>query len=83
MAWQKQIWIFQINMTDNEKKEQLLKMVQEIVPSQMKHHAESEACDLLMEVERLDLLDAHVDTNSFGRVCLYLTRYKYFQFKQM
>ena len=48
------------------------RMVKEIVPSQMKHHAESEACDLVMEIERLDLLDEHVDKNSFGRVCLYL-----------
>merc|ERR1712180_297274 len=48
-------------------------MVKEIIPSQMKHHAESEACDLLTEIERLDLLDEHVDKNSFNRVCLYLT----------
>ena len=63
-----------VDMTDNEAKEKLLQMVKEIIPSQMKHHAESEACDLLMEVERLDLLDEHVDKNSFGRVCLYLAR---------
>ena len=62
-----------VEMTDSEKKENLLRMVQQIVPSQMKHHAESEACDLLMEVERLDILDEHVDKNSFARVCLYLT----------
>ena len=62
-----------VEMTDSEKKDNLLQMVQQIVPSQMKHHAESEACDLLMEVERLDLLDEHVDKNSFARVCLYLT----------
>lgn len=62
-----------VEMTDNEKKDQLIAMVKQIVPSQMKHHAESEACDLLMEVERLDLLDDHVDKASFSRVCLYLT----------
>ncbi len=62
-----------VEMTDNEMKENLIKLVQEIVPSQMKHHAEAEACDLLMEVERLDLLDKHVDKASFNRVCLYLT----------
>ena len=39
------------------KKEQLVAMVKSIVPSQMRHHAEAEACDLLMEVERLDMLD--------------------------
>ena len=68
----------EVEMTDNEAKENLLRMVREIVPSQMKHHAESEACDLLMEIERLDLLDEHVDKNSFGRVCLYLTRYFFY-----
>lgn len=63
-----------VEMSDSEKKDQLIKMVEEIIPSQMKHHAESEACDLLMEVERLDLLEQYVDKNSFGRVCLYLVR---------
>jgi len=62
----------EVEMTDTETKENLLKMVKEIVPSQMKHHAESEACDLVMEIERLDLLHEHVDKTSFGRVCLYL-----------
>jgi len=62
-----------VEMADNEKKEQLLHLVKEIIPSQMKHHAESEACDLLMEVEKLELLEQYVDKNSFGRVCLYLT----------
>ena len=62
-----------VEMTDSEKKSQLIDLVKQIIPSQMKHHAESEACDLLMEVERLDLLEEYVDKNSFGRVCLYLT----------
>ena len=62
-----------VEMADSEKKSQLIDLVKQIIPSQMKHHAESEACDLLMEVERLDLLEEYVDKNSFGRVCLYLT----------
>ena len=70
----------EVEMTDTETKENLLRMVKEIIPSQMKHHAESEACDLLMEIEKLDLLDEHVDKNSFGRVCLYLTRYRFTEF---
>ena len=48
-------------MLDLTKKEQLMKLVEQIVPSQMKHHAEAEACDLLMEVERLDILKEFVD----------------------
>lgn len=48
-------------MLDLTKKEQLMNLVTQIVPSQMKHHAEAEACDLLMEVERLDILKEFVD----------------------
>ena len=47
-------------MTDLSRKDQLIKLVMQIVPSQMKHHAEAEACDLLMEVERLDVLKQFV-----------------------
>lgn len=38
-----------------------------IVPSQMKHHAEAEACDLLMEVEQLDILEQYVDEAAYNR----------------
>jgi len=48
-------------MTDVSRKDQLLKLVMQIVPSQMKHHAEAEACDLLMEVEKLNVLKDFVD----------------------
>ena len=48
------------------KKDQLMKLVTQIVPSQMRHHAEAEACDLLMEVERLDILTQFVDQVNFG-----------------
>merc|ERR1719445_1450473 len=50
----------------------LVTMAKLIVPSQMKHHAEAEACDLLMEVEQLDLLQQYVDDTAYNRVCLYL-----------
>jgi 26S proteasome regulatory subunit N1 len=40
----------------------------------MAHNAEAEACDLLMEIERLDLLEQYVDESAYPRVCLYLTR---------
>lgn len=38
----------------------------------MQHNAEHEACDLLMEVEKLDKIIAHTDENNYSRVCLYL-----------
>lgn len=51
----------------------LIDLVKQIVPYNMEHNAESDACDLLMEIERLDLIEDYVDENSYPRVCLYLT----------
>ena len=42
----------------------------------MSHNAEAEACDALMEVERLDDLDQYVDETAYTRVCLYLKRWE-------
>ncbi|GAV74064.1 PC_rep domain-containing protein [Cephalotus follicularis] len=53
--------------------EDLMELVQQIVAFHMKHNAEPEAVDLLMEVEDLDLLIEHVDKTNFKRTCLYLT----------
>merc|ERR1719445_1633851 len=53
-------------------KVKLVELAKKIVPSQMKHNAEAEACDLLMEVEQLDLLQQYVDDTAYNRVCLYL-----------
>jgi len=53
-------------------KSQMVEMAKNIVPSQMKHHAEAEACDLLMEVEQLGSLQQYVDESAYNRVCLYL-----------
>lgn len=39
----------------------------------MKHSAEPEAVDLLLEVEQLGLLQQHVDSANYGRTCMYLT----------
>ncbi|XP_050381393.1 26S proteasome non-ATPase regulatory subunit 2 homolog A isoform X1 [Argentina anserina] len=51
----------------------LMDLVQQIVAFHMRHNAEPEAVDLLMEVEDLDLLVEHVDKTNFKRTCLYLT----------
>lgn len=53
--------------------EEILKLVKQIIPYDMKHNAETEACDLLMEIEKLDMLLDHVDSTTFARVCLYLS----------
>ncbi|KAL6570700.1 26S proteasome non-ATPase regulatory subunit 2 A [Orobanche gracilis] len=51
----------------------LMDLVVQIVAFHMKHNAEPEAVDLLMEVEDLDLLMEHVDHANYKRTCLYLT----------
>lgn len=65
--------------TEDEKdaaaKDRLLELCKEVVAYHMDHNAEAEACDMLMEIERLDLLKNYVDENAYARVCLYLTRY--------
>jgi len=58
--------------SDGTVKNQMVELSKMIVPSQMKHHAEAEACDLLMEVEQLGLLQQYVDESAYNRVCLYL-----------
>ena len=58
-------------------KKQLTDLAEQIVPYHMAHNAEAEACDLVMEIERLDLLDQYVDEDAFPRVALYLTRCVY------
>lgn len=50
----------------------LKNLIEQIVPYNMAHNAEAEACDLLMEVEQLELLDEYVDESAYPRVCLYL-----------
>lgn len=53
-------------------RDDLLGLVKEILPYYMRHNAEADACDLCMEIERVDLLAEHVDKDSYVRVCLYL-----------
>ena len=54
----------------------LYEMVNIIVPFLVTHNAEAEAVDLLLEVNRLDLLhsDGLIDSSNYMRICLYLTR---------
>jgi 26S proteasome regulatory subunit N1 len=55
--------------------EQVVKLATEIVPFFLKHNAEADACDLLLELERISLLTTLVDKDTFERVCLYIIRY--------
>ena len=64
----------EVDEKDNTKRDRLLKLIHDIVPYLMGHNAEAEACDALMEIERLEDLDQYVDDTAFARVCLYLMR---------
>lgn len=58
---------------EDEYKTRLFKLVEEIVPYNMHHNAEAESCDLLIEIERLDLLIKYIDNEDLcQKVCLYL-----------
>jgi 26S proteasome regulatory subunit N1 len=38
----------------------------------MKHNAEADACDLLMQIENVKILVDYVEKDTYQRVCLYL-----------
>jgi len=63
---------YQQRQEESKSVDDLLLLVDKIVPYNMQHNAESEACDLLMEVEQLERLMEHVDETNFERVCTYL-----------
>ncbi|EGW32486.1 uncharacterized protein SPAPADRAFT_138317 [Spathaspora passalidarum NRRL Y-27907] len=52
--------------------EKLVKLSLQIVPFFLKHNAEADAVDLLLEIESIDKLPQFVDDNTFARVCLYM-----------
>lgn len=59
---------------DRYNPEILMKMVENIVPYLMSHNAEAEACDCLMDINHLELIERYVSDSTYSRVCLYLTR---------
>ena len=61
---------------DKEEAEQrLLPLVLDIVTYCLQHNAETEACDLLMEIDSIGRIIDFVTEEAHERVCLYLTRY--------
>lgn len=64
----------EVEESDKSQRDTLLTLVKEIVPYNMAHNAEHEACDLLMEIEQMDMLEKYIDDNAYAKVCLYLTR---------
>ncbi|KAF8817825.1 proteasome 26S regulatory subunit, partial [Cardiosporidium cionae] len=57
---------------ENKPTEDLLSLVEEIIPFYMKHNAECEAVDLLCEVDEIERIVEYVDETSFNRVVLYI-----------
>ncbi|KAG5463468.1 MAG: hypothetical protein BJ554DRAFT_7255 [Olpidium bornovanus] len=60
---------------DTEQPAYLLELALHIVPFFLQHNAEADAVDLLMELEAIDRLPAHIDKNTYKRVCLYMLRW--------
>lgn len=58
--------------TSGEFQAQLIELVKQIIPYNMEHNAEADACDLLIEIDHLNLLQDYVDESAYPRVCLYL-----------
>ncbi|TKR81649.1 hypothetical protein L596_015488 [Steinernema carpocapsae] len=54
------------------RREELLSLVRDIVAYNMKHNGEVDACDLLTEIDRLDIISEYVEEVDHARVCLYL-----------
>lgn len=52
---------------DDAKRAELIAEAHVIVPYHMQHNAEAEACDLLMEMEQLDLLTSKDYVDKVGR----------------
>ena len=52
----------------------LLTLVREICEYCLRYSAEAEACDLLMEIEKIEMIVDLVTEDISDRVCLYLTR---------
>eukprot|EP01118_Nematostelium_gracile_P000182 TRINITY_DN1017_c0_g1_i1.p1 TRINITY_DN1017_c0_g1~~TRINITY_DN1017_c0_g1_i1.p1 ORF type:complete len:876 (+),score=310.73 TRINITY_DN1017_c0_g1_i1:43-2670(+) len=66
---------FDDRRTKEESVDDLYQLVDEIVPFDMQHNAEHEACDLLAEVEQIEKIIPFIDENNYARVCLYLSNY--------
>ncbi|CAG8592604.1 12843_t:CDS:10 [Funneliformis mosseae] len=62
-----------LHRTENEiGTDDLMNLALEIVPFFLKHNAEADAVDLLLELEMIDQLPQYVDVDTYARVCLYM-----------
>lgn len=52
--------------------DRIVKLSLEIVPFFLKHNAEADAVDLLLEIENIEKLPQYLDESTYARVCLYM-----------
>jgi 26S proteasome regulatory subunit N1 len=64
---------YQSRLENDQSTEELITLSLEIVPFFLKHNAEADAVDLLLEVESIDQIVRFVDKDTYERVCLYMT----------
>lgn len=50
----------------------IVDLSQQIVPFFLKHNAEADAVDLLLEIESIEKLPQYLDDSTYNRVCLYM-----------
>lgn len=61
---------YQSRIEKSESANDILSLVDQIIPEFINHNEEAEAVDLLMEVERLSKLGDFCNKNNFERVCI-------------
>ncbi|MCO5574673.1 hypothetical protein L7F22_028463 [Adiantum nelumboides] len=59
-------------LSDGKRHQELLDLALLIVPFSLKHNAEADAVDLLLELESISKLPQFVDKDTYGRTCLYM-----------
>lgn len=63
---------YESNIEKSESTDDLLQLVDQIIPEFIDHNEESEAVDLMIEVEQLQKLADFCNLNNYERVCSYL-----------
>ena len=63
---------YEANLDSGESKEPLVQLSEIIAPYFLKHNAETEAVDLLLEIEEVEKITQYVDKNTYKRVCTYM-----------
>ncbi len=61
-------------MEESNPEGKLLDLVKCISEFCLEHSAEAEVCDMLMEIDKIDMIVELVDQDVHERVCLYLIR---------